>query len=259
MPVKLQLAVTWSTSSFWIAGGRFSSVIWASLLLLLVMVLWLVTLTNLYVSVTVLTLYDFGMAFSSFFNTVLLLCCCCGCCCCTLNACENDNNHPPAQINERTQTINLLKMWYLKQNKKNKKKRHKETKLKSQKWCTHYRTETTSAWLDLTWLDDWRRASASVLAENEIQHYMLHHTHDRALHEVEFTQIFCSRTRSLWFLQQMKQRAKRKTAKICRKSVENWNCNLSGKCMAIAVCACFALSVCWRVTTKFLPFFAHAM
>lgn len=72
---------------------------------------------------------------------------------------------------------------------------------------------------------------------------MLHHTHDRALHEVEFTQIFCSRTRPLWFLQQIKQRAKRKTAKICRKSVENWNCNLSGKCMAIAVCACFALCV----------------
>lgn len=156
MPVKLQLAVTWSTSSFWIAGGRFSSVIWASLLLLLVMVLWLVTLTNLYVSVTVLTLCDFGMTFSSFFNTVLLLCCCCGCC--TLNACENNNNHPPAQINERTQTINLLKMWYLKQNKKNKKKRHKETKLKAQKWCTHYRTETTSAWLDLTW---WLKKSIS--------------------------------------------------------------------------------------------------
>lgn len=67
MPVKLQLAAIWSTSS--LCGGWFSSVICASL------VLWLVTLTNLYVSVvTVLTLCTFGTAFSSFFNTVLLGC-----------------------------------------------------------------------------------------------------------------------------------------------------------------------------------------
>lgn len=156
MPVKLQLAVTWSTSSF-CSGGRFSSVIWASLLVALVIVLWLVTLTNLYVSVTVLTLCDVGIAFSSFFNTVLLLCCCC---CWTLNACnrreqKEEFGRPPNETNDK-HVKNVISQ--------NEQETQRRNETKSAKMMHALRRRM----LDMT-RKKRERASAIVLAENQIQ------------------------------------------------------------------------------------------